>query len=268
MNGCGFNATRIESQNFDDLGHSVQKICRTAKAFCSRDFLYAGPPVYVSDSQSLEYLTNTGYIAAYSNIYKTPVWVAYKISGSAPYSYNRRKGRFLLDSRVTLPVRHKDYTNSGFSRGHMAPAYGIHTRYGKDAGRETFFMTNIVPQYQSLNGGIWKKIEIKVANTYSLDREDIWVITGPIFGKSPNHMKSGVSIPIAYFKILVDDDDNVPDIMSYLIPHNRNLESSAAYLTSADKIEELTGLDFFPFLDDSLERDLEERTPQFEWGRN
>ena len=54
-----------------------------------------------------------------------------------------------------------DYTRTGYDRGHMAPNYLIATRYGKVAQRETFLMSNIVPQTPELNRGPWRILEEK-----------------------------------------------------------------------------------------------------------
>ncbi len=56
-----------------------------------------------------------------------------------------------MDTLTIAKVTHNDYTHSGYDRGHMAPNYAIATRYGQEAQKETFLMSNIVPQLGNLN---------------------------------------------------------------------------------------------------------------------
>lgn len=69
----------------------------------------------------IEYL---GYSVSYNKDRKIPNWVSYELLASetdGPYS---RKGKnFRQDPSLRLPqAEDNDYRNSGWSRGHMAPA--------------------------------------------------------------------------------------------------------------------------------------------------
>ena len=72
---------------------------------------------------------------------------------------------------------------SGYDRGHMAPNYAIDTVFGERAHKQTFLMSNIVPQRPELNQGPWKEIEQVVANSSKMSRhlvtiDDIEAATG------------------------------------------------------------------------------------------
>lgn len=65
-----------------------------------------------------------------------------------------RYDKFMPDPELPEPrVVHKDYTKSGYDRGHMAPAADM--KWSKQAMAESFYMSNICPQVGNLNRGDW-----------------------------------------------------------------------------------------------------------------
>ena len=115
----------------------------------------------------------------YDPKYKIPKWVKYELMSTetdGPYS---RKGlNFCQDPSANLPQADDyDYKNSGWSKGHMAPAADF--KWSRQAMIETFYYTNCCPQNQSLNSGQWNTLEKKVrewANRYG----SVTVVTGPL----------------------------------------------------------------------------------------
>ena len=91
-----------------------------------------------------------------------------------------------------------------FSRGHMTrredPNWGDKAT-AKRADADTFHITNVAPQRQGFNGGIWLDLE-----NYVLDNTDranlrVSVLTGPVLGASdPSYYNR--QIPTAFWKIL------------------------------------------------------------------
>ena len=81
-----------------------------------------------------------------------------------------------MDPRTRAKVNHYDYTNSGYDRGHMAPNYGIALSHGVKAQMKTFLMSNITPQQTALNTGIWRELEMNVANNYNRRFNEIWIL--------------------------------------------------------------------------------------------
>jgi endonuclease G len=68
-----------------------------------------------------------------------------------------------------------DYTNSGFDRGHLAPAGDM--KWSETAMDESFLMSNISPQKPAFNRGIWKKLEEKI-RSWAIENDSIIVVTG------------------------------------------------------------------------------------------
>ncbi|WP_461255987.1 DNA/RNA non-specific endonuclease [Treponema sp. R80B11-R83G3] len=89
---------------------------------------------------------------------------------SVQFTQDRDKGvlrQLLADNGYSLP-HHRDYTNSGYDRGHMAPNADFNDTY--ENALMTFFIANIWPQTPNVNRVEWLKTENqtrKLASEYS-----------------------------------------------------------------------------------------------------
>lgn len=211
-------------------------------------------------------LENRGYVVGYSESLRNPLWAAYRIFDVPKLESPKRPSRFNVDHRTRTKVGHGDYTHSGYDRGHMAPNYGIATRYGKQAQKETFLMSNIIPQSPGVNRHIWKDLEMRVAKRYGRYFSEVWAITGPVFTEPVDELDSGVAIPSHYYKIIADEHGGKLRVLAFMVesdcpPYTRIKKR----LVSIDDLEEKTGLDFFHELPDELENALESQTPSRLW---
>ena len=223
-----------------------------------RPYIYAGIPKPLSFQSENAILQNEGYWAGYSESRKNPLWVAYRVFQTGKPLTFPRPSRFTTDPRTAATIKHRDYTRSGYDRGHMAPNFAIVSRHGRRAQLETFLMSNICPQKPLLNRGIWKNLEERIANKYSNRFEEVWVITGPIFDDEKKTLPSGVEIPDQFFKIIVDEYLGMVRMLAFIIPQEvQRDEQLEEFLTSVDIVEEAVQLDFFWKLADGLEEGLE-----------
>ncbi len=211
-------------------------------------------------------LENRGYVVGYSESMRNPLWAAYRIFDVPRLHSGKRESRFSVDARTRAQVAHNDYTHSGYDRGHMAPNYGIATRYGPEAQKETFLMSNIIPQNPVVNRHLWKDLEHRVARQYGCYFGEVWVITGPVFQGKIKRLDSGVPIPSAYYKIIVDEHGGELRVLAFLVeercpPYTR----IKTRLVSIDEIEQVTDLDFFPDLPAEIETKLESQKATRLW---
>ncbi len=231
--------------------------------------VYGGAPAATAGSRAalLRMLVNRGYVVGYDDARGNPAWVAYRVKDLA--SANEpppRPERFAIDRRTVARISPENYTGSGYDRGHMAPNYAIATRYGVAAQEETFLMSNITPQKHSLNAGLWKELELKIATNYAARYEEVWVLTGPVFGERPQTLRGGVQIPDAFFLVVIDEHEGRLRTLSLLVPQDTPSGSRAAdFLVSIDEIERRTQLDLLADLDDEAEEQLESLTPSRVW---
>jgi endonuclease G len=233
------------------------------------DYLYAGTPhsrTWLLGSGP-HVFKNTGYIVGYDESKRNPAWVGYRVFKVADLVSGERPSRFKVDERTSSQVRHDDYRHTGYDRGHMAPNYAIATRYGRQAQIDTFLMSNIVPQRPALNRGPWKDVEMSIARFYGQSCGEVWVLTGPIYGKDIDRLESGVAIPEAFFKIIVDEKDGNLRALAFIFSQeSKRRQWPRRMLVSIDTVEQFSGLDFFRDLPDDIEDTLEAQTSTRLWS--
>jgi len=229
----------------------------------------------VKGSDTLTLLENSGWKIGYDEDRRNPAWVAYTVPGEVRFPDHKRLA-FSVDQRTSARVSPADYTNTGFSRGHMAPSFAMYTRHGADVQREAYRMSNICPQKQELNGGIWNDLEEyeggQRADDPSWARRYGWVLvlTGPIYAETPQFLpgQAKIEIPDEFFKIVLRIELDRPIVLAFRFPHEEaERRSLEAYLVSVDEIERLTGLDFFSALADEIENALEGTAATLLWSR-
>lgn len=224
--------------------------------------IYGGLPRTDGYPHPVVVLTNIAYLVGYCEPRRNPAWVSFSISSITVAQPAKRPSTFLTDTRTTSRVAHHDYTNSGYDRGHMAPNYAIATRYGHEAQRETFLMSNVCPQSPNLNRIWWRRLE---ENDFALRLERVWIITGPVFDSRGEKLRSGVEIPTAFYRIILYEENGVPRVLAFIAPQNvTGQEPLTDYLASVREIEQQTGLDFFPTLPKGLQDRME--TARWEGG--
>lgn len=216
---------------------------------------YGGRPV----GADVIVLTNEAYLVGYSETNRCPLWVAYKLVAARQNSKRPEIG-FKVDKRTKAGVRSDDYTNTGYDRGHMAPSYGIGECHGTNAQIQTFLMSNIIPQKPDLNRKNWRDLEVKVM-AWAMDREELWVVTGPVFIDGQTNHINDIRVPDGCYKVLLDEGQYGWEALAFLMPQSPLDDATLGlYMTSVDEVERQTGLDFFSELPDDIEDKLERGT--------
>lgn len=203
------------------------------------------------------YTCRTGYAALYDPAERTPLWVAEHVS-KTNFSGNAERDQldFILDPDIpsgALP-RPTDYENSGFDKGHMAPAANF--KSSQRAMNATFQFANAVPQTPQSNRGVWKQLE-DATRELAIRRGELYVISGPIFSAAKrSRLNNRVSIPEAVFKVLIDSRRG--SMTGFVIPNTSSPgKNFRAYQVKVRDIEQLTGLNFNPVLPRALADKME-----------
>jgi endonuclease G len=180
------------------------------------------------------------------------------VNGSQSRTDNFRPDPHVSSHSATLA----DYNASGYDRGHLCPAGDM--KLNKTAMSETFYMSNMSPQAPSFNRGIWKKLEA-IVRQWALDEGTIHVATAGILTGSAGHIGSNaVSIPEYYYKVVYAPEAG--KMIAFILPNKKSSAPIQSYIVSADKVEQLTSIDFFPQLDDSIENKLEAQSDASQWS--
>jgi len=197
----------------------------------------------------LEIITHHSYSLAYSELDEQAAWVQYKLFRSnLELPQVKRKNKFKTDQQVaTNSATLKDYSKSGYDRGHLAPCADF--TYSETCMLESFYMSNMSPQVPSFNRGKWKSLESKV-RLYATKYDSLLVITGPVlFPEEPKiFIGDGVTVPEYYYKIIVELSTN--KAVAYLMPNEKIKDDISNYIVSINTVEEITHIDFL--YDDSI----------------
>jgi len=214
-----------------------------------------------------EILKHTGYTVSYNKDWRIPNWVAYELTTEEVEGVFPRENKFIDDPAIYGEAETEDYSNSGYDRGHMAPAGDM--KWSKIAMEESFYMTNICPQNHNLNGGDWKDLEEhvrKMASKY----DHIYVCCGPIV-ESPLHTIGRYSfgrivVPDAFFKVLLrQKKDSTWTAIGFKMLNKPGHNHLASYAMSVEELEKLTEFDFFYNLPDSIEEFVEKSYTLTDW---
>lgn len=207
------------------------------------------------------------YTLSYREDHEQAEWVAYELKKDQLSDNEYERPYFKEDKEVPSgSADWKNYKNSGFDKGHLCPAGD--RRFSSDAYVETFLTSNISPQNHEFNRGIWNYLEQK-ARVWANKYDGIYIITGGILNEDlPVIGYQNISVPDQFFKIIFDPTDENLRVIAFVIPNKSISDSYFNYVVNVDHIEELTGIDFFSQLPDSIEAELEARIDLKSWGKN
>jgi len=213
---------------------------------------------YLPTSTTNQIVRHTYYTLSYSEEHEQAEWVAYELTKDRVYGTSGRTDNFREDRKVgTGSASLNDYKRSGYDRGHLVPAGDMN--FSSTAMSESFYMSNISPQHPSFNRGIWKNLESQV-RSWALKNDHIYVITGGILNSSSDAIgANSVTVPDYYYKVVFDYTEPKIKMIAFLIPNQKCEKNLNQYVCSIDYLESITGVDFFPELEDDLENKLENK---------
>ncbi len=219
-------------------------------------------PAYDVDDLVVEH---EGFTLSYDEKNEQASWVAYKLEKSnLDRARFKRKDNFREDPLVrTGSASLNDYKKSGYDRGHLAPAADF--TWSEKALDHTFFMSNMSPQVPGFNRGIWKRLEEQVRD-WARANGSIYVVTGPIITNRKDRIGTNkVTIPTSYYKVILDIQEPELKAIGFVMENKKSDNELLSFAVSVDKVEEITGLDFFPSIPDELERKLESSISVSSW---
>lgn len=221
-------------------------------------------PASVKGSTTVTY---SAYTSSYNQTTLIPDWVAYELTADETDGDELRGDRmFSMDKRVKGPqAMREDYYDSGWTKGHMAPASDF--RWSADAMDDTFHFTNVCPQNEYLNGKDWEYLENRVRD-WAEKFGKAWVVTGPIigtgkYGKIGEH---GVTVPDAFYKAVMVNSKGKYRAIAFVMFNDDNRYWLKDCAVSINDVEKMTGLDLYPALDDKIEESVEDEVSLSFWG--
>lgn len=211
-------------------------------------------------------IKHAAMILNYDEQHEQARWVAHIITPDIVYGANGRTNDFRPDKGIkTFSADSTDYWDSGYDRGHLAPSADF--RWSYKALSESYYYSNMSPQKPELNRGRWADLESYIRQYVIANNRQVYVVTGPILEKGlPTIGKNEVSVPKQFYKVVLDNNDPAgKHAIAFLMPNAKCEYPVMSYATTIDSIELLTGIDFFPMLDDTTEQRLESTKNIAQW---
>ena len=216
-------------------------------------------------------LHQDGYLLSHDSDLRTALWVAYRLSG-AEVEAGAGKDRvncFRKDPRMTRAetATTTDYNEPRFDQGHMA-----NDRDLKDVLHEqvnTYVMSNMSPQEDCFNRGVWLSMEHQVrrwAQTYG----EVYVTSGAIFDRNGDGVRdaddeaqrmisrngqSRVAVPTHYYKVVWRHEGDRILSIALMLEHTDQIYGSTwtdvqphvlDSITDIATIEQSAGITLYP----------------------
>lgn len=220
---------------------------------------------FLPTSTTGQIVHHQNYSLSYSEPHEQAEWVAYELKSSHLSSTNHKRPYFEIDNAVKSGAAHwRNYKQSGYDRGHLCPAGD--RRFSKAAHDETFLTSNISPQEHQFNAGVWNRLEQKV-RYWAKKYDGVFVVTGGILKDGLKTIgEERVAVPNQFYKIVLDNTNGNSKVLAFLMNHNDSDMPLYKFVVSVDEVEKLTGIDFFPELDDAIENKIEASSSYKKWS--
>ena len=198
---------------------------------------------------------------------KFPVYLAYRLNPNLIYGSLKLKRDYVPDP--ALPegsfLSYKDYTGAstcdkkakqGYDKGHLAP---LGSFKGSNKAWQANYLSNIVPQFRSLNQGPWRILE-ETVRSFVKQGHEAWILTGPLYGQEGGEgdrdklapcwraaQGKVEEIPSHYWKIIARQKGSKVEACSFLMPqHVRNRRvSPKRFIVPYSQIKTALGMSLF-----------------------
>ncbi|MCQ2050685.1 MAG: DNA/RNA non-specific endonuclease [Bacteroidaceae bacterium] len=246
-----------------------------------RNYLFPTPkgleiPYFEADKTN-QVIEHMGYTVSYNQSMLIPNWVAYVLDIYGVRGDVKRTDNFCPDPDIIGPQAElSDYRNSGYDRGHMAPAGDM--KWSSQAMEESFYLSNMCPQLHNLNNGDWKELE-ELLRTLTDTYPKLYIVSGPIVEKkNPKTIGANrVVVPDKFFKAVVAQRSLLDNALGgaeeytaigFVFPHVAGHKPLKAYACTIDSLEKVIGMDLFHNLDDKIEKAIEKQYSLSDWNIN
>lgn len=195
-----------------------------------------------------------------------------RVSKTSRYYSDTNQYPYDPELKVNEYFSYDPFRGSGYDHGHICPS--ADRLYSKDANYQTFYLTNMQPQYHVFNAGIWEIMEGKLRSWIhqsSNTKDTLFVCKGGTIDsvetaggvKDPilTTLKNGLIVPkYFYMALLYKSKNGSYKALAFWVEHKNEDHSNdplSKYVINIDELERLTGIDFFCNLPDDIENEVE-----------
>lgn len=185
---------------------------------------------------------------SFDHTHTQAAWVSYQLEFDPDRFVYERTDDYREDPMLgKSSPRNEEFEGTGLDRGHLAPAQDF--AFGARAISESFYLSNMSPQRPDFNQkGIWRILEDMVRNWSLYNQSRLYVVSGPVLADTQAKISKGsrIGLPRKFYKvILCQDESGQWHAIGFVLPHLNYLRNVKAYAVPVDKVERLTGLNFF-----------------------
>ncbi len=206
---------------------------------------------------------------------KAQRWSAMQMYHGNTASKVRRSGDDAWHEDSDIPTEYRttyaDHYQNGYDRGHMiASADRLQSRH---MNKQTFCYSNVHPQLNELNAGVWMEMEERL-RTWNCDefRDTLYVAKGGTIDNEAQilgYTSSGLIIPKYFWMAVLCLKDGKYKAVAFWIDHRRKYSKEDHILEnhfiSIAQLETFTGINFFYNLDPEIQEKVESEVIIDEW---
>jgi len=211
-----------------------------------------------------ELVVRNGYALSYNVAYELSSFVAYKLTKEMAIESAETKGKNDEDEGIsTGTADKKDYKKSGYVMGQLIPSENFATK--PEIAEQLYLMSNIAPMKPGFYTMSWKNVEKLIRAWAIQDDTDFYIAAGPVLTDAPFGTigDNKVSVPERYYKVVLDLKNN--RAVGFIFKNSYVKNVFYNFAMPVDKVEEITGIDFFVALDDEKEEKLENTFNKDDW---
>lgn len=225
----------------------------------------------IIDNRPEQILTRIGYTCSYNQDTRNANWVAWHLTKEHTNGQWTKKGIPYIEDNDVIGYRQEnsdwesiDLSDAGIDHGHICPA--ADNKWSKNAMVQSYLLTNMCPQNANLNRGIWEKLESRCRG-WARHYGEVYITAGPIF-YSKNYKTIGankIGIPDAFYKVVLCLTKK-PKALGFIFPNvEPEYDNIKDYMYSVDEVENITKIDFFHNMEDSIENIIEASSNLNNW---
>ena len=218
---------------------------------------------YYSHSFVMNGKTYRNYTFGWSQNDLVALWVAYPLCSTYTNKTVSRTNAWAYDPLLGSQKSAAPFGGyaGDYARGHQLPSADRLCCY--EANAQTFYGTNMTPQLNEHNEGIWSNLENFVRNVANTS-DTTYVVTGCVVKGSTKLTKDSdgkkLTVPVGYYKVLLryskSSTISTWAAMAFYTEHKNYTNTSLSSLAmSVDALEEKLGMDFFVNLPAQLGQD-------------
>ena len=195
---------------------------------------------------------------SYNTSYALPTWITYKVTQANVDKGASVKAKYKEDPNIAIRAANKkDYKDGGYLMAQLVSYLDV--MHIDKASDESFYMTNIVPMKMAFRKHIWLK-SADLIRLWVKNGEGLYIMTGPVIKADapfPTMGANKISIPNRYYKVVYDAKNK--KAVGFVFKNGTSSGSMKSFSKSIDEIEELTGIDFMPELDEETAKEVESK---------